>query len=263
MDEKQESEHAGAERRAFPQDLSFLGAMADRVRTVEIRFHDDHASRALSAGDTAPSGVPSGVEARLSALEAEIATVRRLIENAVLAPGQPPAAAAAHPLDPLAELKNRAAAAATCLALLLLAHLMIVIVYDLKTIYMLLASIVVPAATAIAFTRARRIRLKLDIAVALVVGIGAVAGMSYVTSIAESTPVLPQNSREWRETLEYVSCIALAYVTGVLVTRAWRALQEGAQLEARVKALQGLINSAVPATTAIASVIAGINGLLK
>ena len=56
----------------------------------------------------------------------------------------------------------------------------------------------------------------------------AVFGMAYITSIHEKTAFLPENMREWQETLEYIASIMFAHLTGVLVSSAMQA-RSGAQ----------------------------------
>lgn len=248
MDDTRENT-PGAAKSEAARDLSFLWPVIDRVRAVELKFHDDPA---------APSaGVPAGIEARLAALEAQVAGLAAHLQ------GAPGAAAAAPSTYPAQSFSSRAAAGLTTIFLLLVAHLLIVIVYDLRVVFLLLASILIPLTTAIAFTLRRRIAVKVEIAAALAVGIIAVAGMSYATSIVENTSFGPANAREWGETLQYVASIALAYVTGILVSRACQAIEAGSKLGTQVKTIQGLISTAVPATTAVASIVTGINGLLK
>ena len=46
------------------------------------------------------------------------------------------------------------------------------------------------------------------------VGLFSVVGMLAAVSLVDNVPLLPQDFRDWRETLEYVTSIALATVTG-------------------------------------------------
>ncbi len=57
--------------------------------------------------------------------------------------------------------------------------------------------------------------------VGVVIGIIAVAGMTTIIGYTDNVPIMPQNIREWRETIEYAASIALATLTGnILATMA-------------------------------------------
>lgn len=301
MDDSKKSE-TGAGGNSAPgespvrQDLSFLWPVIDRIRAVEITFNGDaSAPQASQAGSEATPTQPD-FGARLTTLETEIASIKQIVENAmaVLSAGEA-SSASAPALAESAEYPARSKKGVACsiglsVALLLLAHWLIVFVYDLRTVILLLASILVPLAVAIVFTLRRRIVLRFEIPIALSIGLLAVLGMSYITSVIEKSPLLPQNLREWIETLEYIASIGFAYVTGVLMSSAWQvriggskprmgeatlrvaktlakatgqALETGTRVGKQVKSIQDLINAAMPVGTAVVSVITGVNSVLK
>lgn len=100
---------------------------------------------------------------------------------------------------------------------LLVAHGLIIIVYDLNTLFLRLVSLLIPLPFAYALSaRARRPRWVLTL-MALGLSIPAVLGMSAVTGMVDSVPVLPANAREWREFLEYAASISLSFTTGLIV----------------------------------------------
>jgi len=41
--------------------------------------------------------------------------------------------------------------------------------------------------------------------------------MSAITSLVDSTPLLPQNLFEWREVIQYASSIGFSFITGMLL----------------------------------------------
>ena len=41
--------------------------------------------------------------------------------------------------------------------------------------------------------------------------------MSWITSLVDNSPVLPQTTFEWREVLEYAASIAFSFLTGMLL----------------------------------------------
>lgn len=271
------------------RDLSFLWPVIDRIRAVEIKFDGDALAQVNAAG-----GIHPDVEARLAKLEAEIAAMKEVVQNAagvlnaVGAAADAASSAAPHEY-PAHSWKAVTATIVFTVALLLVAHWLIVVVYDMKLLVLRLASIVLPLGIALAFTVNRRIVLRYEVPVAIVIALLAVFGMSYVTAVVEKTTWLPENAREWRETIEYVASIALAYVTGVLVSSAWQAhvgratgrvgettlkmaqslakvsghaLDTGSKVGKQVKTIHDLINTAMPAATAVASVITGVNSVL-
>jgi hypothetical protein len=256
------------EQGAARQDLSFLLPMIDRIR------------------------------AGLAALEADVAAIKQVVENAAnivnageTAAATPSAVPAEISVYPAPSWSRHASVIGSTVALLLLAHWLIVFVYDLRTIVLLLASILIPLSIGILFTFHRQIAPAVQIGVGVATGLIAVFAMSYVTSMFERTPVVPQNTREWIETLQYVASITFAYVTGILLNTAWhihagtgnvrmsdktlrvaRALAQktgetvdtGAKVGKRVKGIHDLINYAIlPAASAITSVVTGANSILK
>jgi hypothetical protein len=51
----------------------------------------------------------------------------------------------------------------------------------------------------------------------VLLAISSVIGMSWLTSIVDNTPVLPQNTFEWREVIEYAASISFSFLTGMLL----------------------------------------------
>jgi hypothetical protein len=182
------------------------------------------------------------------------------------------------------------------IALLLAAHYVIVFVYDLSTVKLRLASIAIPLAIGVWLTLRRQIKPWFEVAVAVAIGLIAVFGMSYVTAVQEKNTflpdiksVLPENMREWRETLEYVASIAFAYLTGVLISGALqarsgarnragaatlklaqtlasvtgKAISTGPELKKRIDQIHSLVNNLMPVATAVAAVVTGLKGVLN
>jgi hypothetical protein len=267
---------------ASERDLSILLPLIDKIRAVEIKFQDDAAPAA--------AGV---VEARLKALEDEVAAIKQTLQTTLGAITQEVSdaadavAAAAVELRPQTWLRVACAALLT-VALLLIAHWLVVFVYDLRTIVLRLVSVVIPLPIALLLTLRHRINPWVQIGVAFVIGLAAVFGMSYVTSVHENTSFLPENFREWRETLEYVASIAFAHHTGVLISCALqarsgarnragqatlklaqtlasatgKAVKTGTELKKHVDSIQGLINNLMPVASAIAALVAGLKGVV-
>jgi len=282
------------ETSAAQRDLSFLWPVIDRIRAVEIKLHDNGATppQAGAVPATGATPLPADIDARLQALESDVAAIKQTLQNAigVLSRGVSDAAAA---VVEMLELPPQSAAraafgAVVAIALLLVAHYVIVYVYDLSTVKLRLASIAIPLPIAIWLTLRRQIQPWFELAVAIAIGLVAVFGMSYVTSVQEKTTFLPENMREWRETLEYVASIAFAYLTGVLISGALqarsgaqnragqatlklaqalasvtgKAIATGPELKKRIDQIHSLVNNLMPVASAAAAIVTGLKGVL-
>jgi len=106
------------------------------------------------------------------------------------------------------------------LVLLLAAHSLITLVYDLNLIYLRLISIVVPALFSYALLNRQPGQLLPWMMVATLLAMASVLGMSYITHLIDGTPVMPQNAFEWREFIEYGVSIAASFLAGMLLGRA-------------------------------------------
>lgn len=103
------------------------------------------------------------------------------------------------------------------LALLLLAHALIVVVYDINMLYLRIASVALPLPFAFyLFKTQKRSLLGWFLATAFLAA-SSVIGMSAITGWVDHTPVMPQSMIEWREFLEYAASITLSFLTGMLL----------------------------------------------
>lgn len=292
MESSKSSEDAGAAGQGAPgqrKDLSFLWPVIDRISAVEIKFNGDASAEAHGAT------AAGNVESRLAALESEVAALKALLQGGgvrlTTAQGTATAGEVAEPLldYPARTWKETSAACVACVALLMLAHWLIIFRYDLKPIYLLLASILIPLSIATIVTARRRLVLRYEIGIAIGIALVAVFGMSYVTGRMQNESWLPKDLRDLWETLEYVASISLAYITGALASNWWQAhvgrggrvgattlamakkmakvtgqaLETGSKVGKQVRTIQDVINAAIPAGTAVASVITGIDAVLK
>lgn len=103
------------------------------------------------------------------------------------------------------------------LALLLLAHGLITIVLDAHLIYLRAISIALPLPFGLLLFSRRQRAVLPWFAGTVVLAVASVIGMSWITSLVDHTPVLPQNALEWREYLEYSASIAFSFLTGMLL----------------------------------------------
>lgn len=105
----------------------------------------------------------------------------------------------------------------TPLLLLLAAHGLIVLVFDLNTLYLRLVSLVIPLPFGLLLMLKRRHAILAALFCAFVMAILAVLGMSWMTAQVDHVQVLPKDLREWREFLEYAASVGFSFVTGVMI----------------------------------------------
>lgn len=261
-----EGKAADASEQAITQpDLSFLWPAIDRIRAVEIRF------QAYGDSEPAPGGKQPAADftSRLTAVENELAALKQTIEDALGASKSD--ARQVHAVLPTQRWQRIAAGIVVAVLLLLLAHWLIVIVFDLHVLILRLASMVIPLPIALWLTRRHPIRPGIEIGIAIAIGMLAVFGMSCATSVVDKTALLPETPREWRETVEYIASISFSYVTGVLISSALQ-VRDAAhgrvgkltlRLAKQVSLIQGLFNGLMLIGSAILSIVTGISSILK
>ena len=103
------------------------------------------------------------------------------------------------------------------LLILLMAHAVIIVVYDLKLIYLRLASILIPMPFAFFIFQKKKNPVFPWFLGSLVLAFITVIGMSAITSLVDKTPVMPQSMIEWKEFIEYSLSITFSFLTGILL----------------------------------------------
>jgi len=103
------------------------------------------------------------------------------------------------------------------LLLLLAAHALITIVFDLNIIYLRIVSIVLPMPFGFLLFRKHARRMLPWFGGVVALALASVIGMSGITSLVDGTTVMPQNNFEWREVIEYSASIAFSFLTGMLL----------------------------------------------
>lgn len=172
----------------------------------------------------------------------------------------------------------------TPLLLLLVAHSLITVVYDLNTLYLRLVSLLIPLPFGLLLMSRQRRHLGLWTVAAFAMAALAVLGMSAITSLVDHTPVLPQDKREWKEFIEYAASVGFSLMTGMLIGRLLRQRRERAvqargmagkfahlithgeksaeKIQSSVKKLNDLGSSLAAAGTTAASIYTGLKGFL-
>jgi hypothetical protein len=176
------------------------------------------------------------------------------------------------------------------IVLLIGAHYLLIIKFDsaFSLIGLRAASIVLPAIFGLVLERRSNPRWFVTLGIGIVVAFASVLGMSTIVHFTDGEPILPKGGHAWRETLEYVASISLAYLLGALMARGIRPTgarggrssgrrmtgfatflvnkvsgsTRGAPIEVRVQRMIKLINIGVSAATAAGAVYTGFKGIL-
>lgn len=100
--------------------------------------------------------------------------------------------------------------------LLVAAHILITITLNVTPLYLRLASVVIPLPFGFLLYAREKIGIGAFLIGVLTAAL-AVTCMLAVTGINDNVPIMPASWIEWREVLEYMASIALAFVTGNLL----------------------------------------------
>jgi hypothetical protein len=105
------------------------------------------------------------------------------------------------------------------LVLLLVAHGLIVVTFDLNTLYLRIVSLLIPLPFGYLWLRQRPDALAGGALAAFLMAALAVLGMSGVVAWVDGVSWLPQGRGEWREFAEYAASVGFSYLTGMLLGR--------------------------------------------
>lgn len=171
------------------RDLYLFRPLLEKVKELE--------------GKLAEHQDPVELRARVDELEAQLAAERAQAERKQATPWRVLADIAQFIFIPL--------------ALLLLAHALVTVVYDTNMVYLRIVSMVLPLPFGIyLFNSRKRSILAWFLGTAALAG-ASVIGMSAITAWVDQTPVLPQSMVEWREFIEYAASITFSFLTGMLL----------------------------------------------
>jgi hypothetical protein len=241
------------------RDLYLVKPLQERIEQLQAELTEQAKS------------IAAGYQTRLAALEQEVSTLRPLA----------PAASASRPRSYWA---SALLALLPALILLLAAHSVLLFIYDVKPLYLRIASVMIPIPFGFALLVWNPRRMGISAIAGFIMALAAVFLMLVVTARVDNVQVLPQDPREVREVLEYVASIGLAFLTGLLLgklrhhrlsiaPRPNRAVVFLAQLfttdkegelgiERMANRIQRLSAAATPAVTGAAAVYAGVKVLL-
>ena len=175
--------------------------------------------------------------------------------------------------------------------LLVAAHILVTIVFDVSPLPLRLASVAIPLLFGLLAYPMHKVSMNGAFLLALATAVFSVFAMLTVTGVHDHVPILPSVWVEWREVFEYGASILLAFVSGnllgVLMFQVMpRVLTQGGkpnalafkvarllgqhvgeeQLRRRARLIQNLMQTAGPlvgvAVTAVGSIYAGLKGIL-
>jgi hypothetical protein len=102
-------------------------------------------------------------------------------------------------------------------ALLLAAHIVVTILLDVSTVYLRIASVIIPIPFGMMLYAVKKIGFNGAVGFGIATALLSVSAMLVVVGYVDKVPILPDTFREWREAAEYALSIALAFGTGNLL----------------------------------------------
>jgi len=230
------------------------------------------------------------VNDRLAALETKYA---QTVETAVEGRRSNPLAFAvdtAATIDREVPLLSPFSSLALMFILLVSAHFLIIVQFDLSLIYLRIASIVVPVIFGFLYRGSGAgYSLLADFAAGLVIALLSILAMSVIVAKVDHVPVLPRNGPEWLEFAQYGASITFGFFAGVLARHALSSLQSSSfessrlitalstyiatkmtpngnataatakvSLDKRLQEVKSLLSSIIAVVSAIASIVTGL-----
>jgi hypothetical protein len=176
------------------------------------------------------------------------------------------------------------------IVLLVVAHIIVTIELNVTPLYLRLASVIIPLPFGLALYARQKIGFRGAFVVGVLTAALAVTCMLTVTGFNDNVPIMPGPWVEWREVMEYIASIALAFVTGnilgfLIFDVLPRTMAQGGkpnaiayriagllgqhvgeeQLRRRARTIQGLLRTGGPlvgvVVTAGGSIYAGLKGI--
>ena len=193
------------------RDFYLFKPLLDRIERLESRL----AERTQSDLAT--------YEARIAALELELGALKGLQPAAPtpLATGAAPLVRDSAGMSPVSDTKrywvSLVLALVSALALLIAAQIVLLFIYDVKPLYLRIASILIPIPFGFALLLRHRNRFRNSAIGGFAMAAVAVWLMLVTTAYFDKVPVMPQTVRDIREALDYMVSIGLAFLTGLLL----------------------------------------------
>lgn len=207
-DEAVACKHCGRDLFLFTPLLKQISALSKRVDELEAVIEG------LQAYGYHP---PATAEPEGAAVVAEAKPQPRLV--------RPPGVASAIAVPSLAP----AVAIGGAIATLVLAHFLVIIVYDTSLWYLFAASLVFPFACGYLMRVSPHRSLAVDFVSSLGIAVVSILIMSFAVAQTDHVPVLPQGGEEWGEFFKYVCNIGFGFFAGVLARRWHESLRQPAE----------------------------------
>lgn len=155
------------------------------------------------------------------------------------------------------------------LLLLLLAHGLLIFVYDAKVLYLRILALIIPLPFGFLFARAVRLPFVWNVLPAVLMASGSVFAMSTLTAVVDQVPVLPQGMVEVREFIEFAASIGFSFITGLWLAD-WLgrrgvgrpAAVNGPKVTDSLTRLNDLGSAVVGVATTAFSIYTGLKGVL-
>ena len=120
----------------------------------------------------------------------------------------------------------RTVSLAITFAVLLLAHYLIIIRFDMPLVYLRIVSIAVPVVFGFLYGRSVGRLLVWDLAAGLALAVVSILAMSTVVSVVDRVPILPNDRQGWIEFAYYTASIGFGFFTGCVIRRAVTAISQ-------------------------------------
>jgi hypothetical protein len=98
--------------------------------------------------------------------------------------------------------------------LLLAAHYLVTVQFNVSPLYLRLASFAIPLPFGVATYAVSKIGYRGAFGLGALIALLSVSGMLSVIGVIDNVPIIPASFLEWRESFEYGLSIALAFLTG-------------------------------------------------
>jgi hypothetical protein len=181
------------ESRLVEQAQAGIATYEARIAALECELEALKAAQLAAPGVAVPAGVGGhGATSRKGAELSQVSGTKQYWISSMLALGP-------------------------ALALLVSAHVILLFVYDVKPLYLRIASILIPIPFGFALLVWHPNRFRISAIGGFAMAAVAVWLMLVTTGYVDSVPVMPQSVRDVREVAEYILSIGLAFLTGLLL----------------------------------------------
>jgi hypothetical protein len=197
-DEALACKHCGRDLFLFLPLLKQIGGLGKRVEELEAVIEGLQSYGYQPAAEEADAAHEGGTET----LSGFVRPGQRPLGPALSFPSLPPAVAIA-----------------STIVTLVVAHFLVVILYDTSLWYLFAASLAFPFAFGFLMRVSKQRSLGVDFVSSVGIAVVSILIMSFAVARTDHVPVLPQGAAEWSEFLKYVSNIGFGFFAGVLLRR--------------------------------------------